>query len=402
MNYDLDNLERLIEEAPEASVPEDYASLKKANKQLKFSIVLTLLTLFFVVLGIWLTFGNYMANFEMNAEKVTSIYEELGEVRNENTNVYLELRKTQTEIMSLYASLENLSDRITVLDPESSSRVKLAVSALSDKLRNHSLVKSAVRKDGELIFEYPEDMVNILIVGSHSGLTDTIMVASVNPKIDEVTLISVPRDMYVNGRKINEIYHHHGVDKLKTALNDILGLQIDEYVAVDLKAFSKAIDLLGGLDIYVEKDITDYNYPTANKGYQTFNLKAGQHHMDGEMAEKYARSRKSTSDFDRARRQQKVIEAIFRKAKELGLADDKTKAVKMYNSLKEYVHTDVDIFSAITYARMFKNYEIERNNVLSNSNYLYSTINAAGSYILLPASGNYDEIKGYVFGLVVE
>lgn len=383
-------------------MPEDYASLKKANKQLKFSIVLTLLTLFFVVLGIWLTFGNYMANFEMNAEKVTSIYEELGEVRNENTNVYLELRKTQTEIMSLYASLENLSDRITVLDPESSSRVKLAVSALSDKLRNHSLVKSAVRKDGELIFEYPEDMVNILIVGSHSGLTDTIMVASVNPKIDEVTLISVPRDMYVNGRKINEIYHHHGVDKLKTALNDILGLQIDEYVAVDLKAFSKAIDLLGGLDIYVEKDITDYNYPTANKGYQTFNLKAGQHHMDGEMAEKYARSRKSTSDFDRARRQQKVIEAIFRKAKELGLADDKTKAVKMYNSLKEYVHTDVDIFSAITYARMFKNYEIERNNVLSNSNYLYSTINAAGSYILLPASGNYDEIKGYVFGLVVE
>ena len=189
---------------------------------------------------------------------------------------------------------------------------------------------------------------------------------------------------------------------MKDALQDILGLKINEYVAVDLKAFPKIIDTLGGIDLYVEKDLMDYNYPTSNKGYQTFSIKAGQYHMDGATAEKYSRSRKSTSDFDRARRQQEVIEALYRKAKEMGLPDDKGKAIETYNILKKDVNTDLDVFSALAYAKMFKNYAVESNNVLTSSNYLYSMIAASGAYVLLPRSGNYDEIKGYVFELVME
>ena len=244
--------------------------------------------------------------------------------------------------------------------------------------------------------------MNFLLIGQNQGLTDTIMVVAINPNTKRITLISVPRDLYVNGRRINEIYHHYGIEKLKDALQDILGLKISEYAAVDLEGFEAAVDVLGGLDIYVDEDIYDYQYPTANKGYQVFNLKAGQYNMDGASALKFARSRKSTSDFDRAERQQKVIEAMLRKVKEMKLQSDKEKAVDFFNTVSDYVHTDMEPISAYTYLKMFKDFQVEKNNVLSSSNYLYSMINASGAYVLLPRSGDYDEIKGYVFELVVE
>ena len=408
MNDELYNLDEHVEQnfyvqpalSEEKSL--EYAELKTANKQLKVSFLAMIITLFLVTLGAWFVFGNYADSFVVNEQKMESIYEELGDVRGENTNVYMELKKTQTELESVQATLENLNDKLGVIGSDGISQIKVDVGLLSKKLRDNSLIKTSAEDDGQVVLEYPEEMLNVLIIGQNQGLTDTIMVASVNPTIEQVTLISVPRDLYVNGRKINEIYHYHGVEKLKSALNDILGLRIDEYAAVDVEAFREAIDLLGGLDIYVEKDITDYSYPTENKGYQVFSLEAGQHHMDGSLAEKYARSRKSTSDFDRARRQQKIIESVFRKIKELKLTENKGKAIEMYNTLDTYVHTNIDVFSALAYARMFKNFEIERNNVLSHSNYLYSMINASGAYILLPRTGNYDEIKAYVFELVVE
>lgn len=405
MNYNDENLDKdLLEQRSRlmSCVPNDSLSFESGNIQLKVSILVTMFTLLVVTVGAWFTFNTHASSFQTSTVKMDSIYNEIGDVRGENTNVYMELKKTQTELASVQASLENLSDRISELDSDEASQIKVDIETLSKKFQNQSLVKSAVQKDGQIVLKYPEDMVNILIVGSNSGLTDTIMVASVNPSTQKITLISVPRDLYVNGRKINAIYTHHGVERLEQALEDILGLKISEYIAVDLKSFPKIIDAIGGVDIYVEKDLADYQYPTANKGYQTFSIAAGQHHMDGDAAEKYSRSRKSTSDFDRAKRQQQVIEALYRKAKELKIADDKTKAIEMYNTLKEYVHTDLDVFSTLAYAKMFKNYEIERNNVLTSSNYLYSMINVSGAYILLPNSGNYDQIKSYVFELVVE
>lgn len=376
--------------------------MSAGSAQLKFSILVTMFTIFAVTVGAWFTFNSHARSFETNTLKMDSIYDEMGDVRGENTNVYTELKKTQTELKSLHAEIENLNDRISLLPSGEAASIKIDIEALTEKFKNQSMIVSAVQEDGQVALEYPENLVNLLIVGSNSNLTDTIMVASINPDTEKITLISVPRDLYVNGRRINEIYYYYGVDKLKQALQDILGLSISEYIAVDIKSFPKIVDTLGGVDVYVEKDLTDYSYPTPNKAYQTFSITAGQHHMDGEMAEKYSRSRKSTSDFDRARRQQQVIEALYRKAKALKLTDNKKDAVKMYNTLKDYVHTDLDIFSALAYIKMFKNFEVERDNVLSSSNYLYSMINAAGAYVLLPASGNYDQIKGYVFELVVE
>lgn len=380
----------------------EYLELKAANRQLKLSVFVMLVAFLAFTVGLWFTFGNYTESFQMNNRKMTSIYEEMGEVRGENTNVYIELKKTQSELESVQAALENLNDKLAGMDSADIAQIKVDVELLSDKFAKDSLIGKAVGSDGQVMLAYPEDMVNVLIIGENQGLTDTIMVAAINPTTQKITLVSVPRDLYVNGRRINAVYAQHGVEKLKQSLQDILGLKIHEYAVVNVNAFSDVVDMLGGIDVYVEKDIYDNQYPNGRGGYQVFSISAGQHHMDGKTALKYARSRKSTSDFDRASRQQQVIEALFRKIRELKLSENKTAALQMYDTMTEHVHTDIDVFSALAYAKMFKNYEIERNNVLTSSNYLYSMINAAGAYILLPSAGNYDQIKTYVFELVVE
>lgn len=401
MNYNAYNLEQQLKERRrelQQYVPQE----PSPAAQLKVSIGMMMVTLFAVTVGMWFTFQSHAHTFQTNTLKMDSIYEEMGDVRGENTSVYAELQKTQVELASMHAALENLNDRISGLDSDQAAQIKVDIADLSKKFADTTLIKSSVDSSGQVMLEYPEDMVNILLVGENQGLTDTMMVAAVNPDTEKITLISVPRDLYVNGRKINSVYYHYGIDKLKQSLSDILGLKIHEYVVVDVHAFPAVVDVLGGVDIYVDKALYDNQYPNGRGGYQVVDISSGQHHMDGEMALTYARSRKSTSDFDRARRQQAVIQSLYRKVKELDLAHNKTKAIEMYNTVKEYVHTDLDVFSAIAYAKMFRGYEVEHNNVLSNTNYLYSMINASGAYVLLPNAGNYDEIKSYVFELVVE
>ncbi len=372
------------------------------TSQIKLSLYILGFSLLVLALGVWFVMGRYSDIFHTNNFQMGSLYTEVGDARGENERVYNELKKTQSELKATMAVLENINDKLSTIEGEDVSQIKVDVDALSEKLSKNPLIARAVDKEGEVILEYPEEVMNFLLIGQNQGLTDTIMVVAINPNTKRITLISVPRDLYVNGRRINEIYHHYGIEKLKDALQDILGLKISEYAAVDLEGFEAAVDVLGGLDIYVDEDIYDYQYPTANKGYQVFNLKAGQYNMDGASALKFARSRKSTSDFDRAERQQKVIEAMLRKVKEMKLQSDKEKAVDFFNTVSDYVHTDMEPISAYTYLKMFKDFQVEKNNVLSSSNYLYSMINASGAYVLLPRSGDYDEIKGYVFELVVE
>jgi len=175
---------------------------------------------------------------------------------------------------------------------------------------------------------------NILLLGmggkNHPGgmLTDTMIVLSINYSEKKIGLISVPRDLWVpipgfGSAKINEAYADG--EKNNTAqkttggggtlasrtVENILGIPIHYYVSADFDGFKKAVDTLGGVDIYVEKPIYDPFYPAANMiNYDPFKIDAGQHHMDGALALKYARSRETTSDFDRSRRQQQVMSAM--------------------------------------------------------------------------------------------
>ncbi|HYC79446.1 MAG TPA: LCP family protein [Candidatus Binatia bacterium] len=189
--------------------------------------------------------------------------------------------------------------------------------------------------------------VNVLLLGmggpGHEGpyLTDTIMVASFNTNTKEVVFTSIPRDFLVQlqGRgfnKINAAYAYAEMDEQGTggqaaivAAEKITGMTIPYYAAVDFKGFVKAVDHVGGLEINVERTFTDSQYPNYNYGYIppiTFNK--GVHHMNGETALIFARSRKGNngegSDFARSERQKKIMVAFKEEIYKLGVTDIKT------------------------------------------------------------------------------
>src|SRR3989339_1759318 len=178
---------------------------------------------------------------------------------------------------------------------------------------------------------------NFLIIGTggayHDGpdLTDTIIVTSLDQDNETLSMISIPRDFYIVNdvkgipdSKINETYYYakkhfndplKGLEYFKSKVEELSNLKIQYYIKIDFSGFEKIIDALGGIDVDVPESIYDPYYPKEGTIYfETFSIKAGQQHMDGKTALEYARSRETSSDFDRSRRQHEIIYAIKEKA----------------------------------------------------------------------------------------
>ncbi len=264
---------------------------------------------------------------------------------------------------------------------------------------------------------------NILLAGiggeGHDGgnLTDTIIVASIDYDKKMVSMLSIPRDLYVKsgklqtGERINQIYSvgkskinsQAGMEALTEIASGITGLKIDYYAKVDFSGFEKIVDSIGGVDVVVEKDIYDPYYPLGETThYQTFSIKAGPQHLDGATALKYARSRKTTSDFDRAKRQQQLLTAIKEKALSLNILTDPSKIQAIYDSLKDSVETNFTVDEIIQLAKISKDFGKENisTHVLSDDptscgGFLYTPAREyfSGAFVLLPAGKNYDSIN---------
>ncbi len=187
-----------------------------------------------------------------------------------------------------------------------------------------------------LIDEANQDIVNILLIGAatnnpnNPGLTDSLMILSINRTAGVVSAVSIPRDLYVyldrfKMQKINTAYFYgeeNRVDGFKVLTDAVLynlGLKIDYYVRVNYTGFGDIIDSLGGINITVDCVIRDWKLksPELDKqvadNYEIFTLDIGRWHMDSELALWYVRSRKTSSDLDRGRRQQDMLRAIWRK-----------------------------------------------------------------------------------------
>lgn len=201
--------------------------------------------------------------------------------------------------------------------------------------------------------------INVLIVWyawEHergSFLTDTIMLASFDPTLWAVTFLSIPRDTYViydNWRKgkINGVYRSKYLetdgdeDKAAMALarkvEEITDVPISYYMMINFDGFTEFIDTLGWIDVQVKQTIHDPYFPWPHNSYKTFHIDAWPQHLDGATALKYARSRKTTSDFSRALRQQQVIEWVIKK---LVSANALSKAKSLYNKFKDVIQTNI-------------------------------------------------------------
>ncbi len=281
------------------------------------------------------------------------------------------------------------------------------------------LVESSDRKlKGE-----EDDRINILLLGIDKGadLSDTIMIASIKPSVPDVALISVPRDLTVpfegHGRpKVNAIHAYaerqeegSGGEVAAEVLGDIFDIPIHYYARANFEGFENIIDIMGGIDIYVEETLEDHRYPIKGREdhedyYSRFEhlyIEEGWHHMDGEIALKYVRSRHAQgaqgSDFARARRQQQVLSAIKENFDSTNILLKPSLIMDVMNELGSSVKTNMEVWEMIRLWNIGK--EVDAGNIkrevlepgpqgLVNSYYSTST-----GYILLPRDNSFREIQ---------
>ena len=189
-----------------------------------------------------------------------------------------------------------------------------------------NLFSSAISADDGLVAEKekkPEDVTkNYLILGvderdGDNGRSDTIIVLSMNLAQKRIGLISIPRDSIFaipqHGEdKINHAYTYGGVKFTKQAIETRFNLKIDNYVIFNFTNFKHMIDILGGVDVNVEKNMY-YRDPYDGQDGLVIDLQKGLQHLDGEKAMEYVRYRDEEGDIGRVGRQQKFLNAFLNK-----------------------------------------------------------------------------------------
>ncbi len=313
-----------------------------------------------------------------------------------------------------------------------------------------------------------EGRVNILLLGigggRHDGanLTDTIMVAGYDPKTHRVDLISLPRDLWnmKYKAKINTLYQtgldqHNEFGIVQEEISAILGTEIPYSLRVDFGGFVKAIDLLEGIDVDVQKAFDDYEYPiegkeedlcgyreeqieiTAEKGkelnvpegkrkvliapdgkiatdsstlqypcrFEHIHFVKGLTHMDGMTALKFVRSRHGTgdegSDFARSKRQQLVIQSARSKALSLGTLTDPKKLVDLASAFGNSISSNIPQAKYLPFMNAIKQTETITSHVidLSNEENLLihpDPLDYGGGWVVIPPKNDYSRIHQYV------
>lgn len=295
--------------------------------------------------------------------------------------------------------------------------------------------------------------------GKHEGglLTDSIMLAKIDPRAQEISLISIPRDLWVpmpiNGdeyiyKKINEAYAIGSDDKkypskkveytgnagggemAKKVIENVVGFKIDYFASIDFDGFIKIIDILGGVDVKIIRTFEDPFYPieenindTCGKSeeemkaleatmsgekleqqylcrYENLHFEKGIQHLDGKTALKFARSRHSTNDggdFNRANRQKLVLTAIKDKVINISFV---SKIIPTLQTLTRHIKTDIDISTMtelVAKIPEISKYEIISIN-LTDQNVLKNSVASTKQFILTPNSGenNWNEVRLFI------
>lgn len=189
------------------------------------------------------------------------------------------------------------------------------------------------------------NVVNLVFLGSDQRpnsfgfRTDVMMIVSLDTEEGTATLISIPRDLYVyqpgwRVDRINTADPRGGPDLMAMTLLYNFGVEIHHYVRVNFSGFTSAVDSLGGIDVQVGRSLSD------RCGRTHYAYVPGVYHMDGWTALCYVRMRKATSDFDRLRRQQEVVLAMFSRLLTL---DGLRRAPELFAQMQGLVQTDITL-----------------------------------------------------------
>jgi len=313
-------------------------------------------------------------------------------------------------------------------------RVWSAIHAISPRAQPQDLIALVQAKSdepGSVGWKIKHDeRINILLLGyggpGHDGpyLTDSIMLLSIRPGTREAIMISVPRDLWVkipalpgNGfmtGKLNSAYaigtdHNNypnvrnewktstgGGDLAAATVSQVTGQPIDYWVGVDFKAFRDLVNALGGVRVNVPTMLDDPYFPAGEStGMMRVHFDTGWQQFDGERALEYARSRETTSDFDRSRRQQLVMLAVRQRVFSLNAIP---RMLSLLGALQDNVRTNLrpgDMQQLADLAGKIKDQDIRRV-AIDTSNLLRSGTSSNGQYILEPLDPTYGALHRYL------
>lgn len=252
-------------------------------------------------------------------------------------------------------------------------------------------------RDGALV---PPNNINILLLGTDqrpgavNWRTDSIILLSINQIEKTVGMLTIPRDLYVDipsigKQRINtadfygEYYKYPGggPNLIKTTIEQNLGVRVHYYVRGGFDAFRKATDILGGVDVDVDCPLYEQDFYD-DYGHATLNFQPGMQTMDGVTALRYARSRYTTNDYDRSRRQRKVILAMWDKASSLNLLP---KWPQLYQEMSGSIQTDLSPTEMAALAYIGTQLKMDRIKSRAIDNRVAQPyITPEGAWVLLP------------------
>jgi LCP family protein required for cell wall assembly len=268
--------------------------------------------------------------------------------------------------------------------------------------------------------------VNILLLGTggpgHEGadLTDTIMLASIDPVNHTTALLSIPRDLWVKipgdgYQKINAAYAYgkeqsrqksesgkdaDGLKLLDKTISPVIGIPIHYHAVVNFQAFKQTVDSLGGVSFYVPDTLYDPTIAWENHGNSYIATKGNQS-FNGAKALLYARSRETSSDFARGQRQRQLMVAIKDKAFSAGTFSNPVKISGLLSSLGNNIYTDFslnDIMRLYQIMGKTSNSSITSLDLVTPPHDLLTTGNMNGLSVVEPKAGlfDYDAMTNYV------
>lgn len=214
-----------------------------------------------------------------------------------------------------------------------------------------------------------DSYTNILIMGLDDGVdasgqagqrADTIVMLSYNNNTGQVNFLTIPRDTWVEvpGQgthdRIGAVYASGGAPGMVRAVNALTGTSVHQYVAVNMKTFADILDVLGGVNLYVEVDM-DYDDP---EGGTAIHLKQGYQHLDGAQAVSYLRYRGTDlGDLGRVERQQKFLRTFY---DHLLQFDTVPKLPQVAEIIRNHVETSAEIFDSAHLANVFRHMSTDR------------------------------------------
>jgi len=272
-------------------------------------------------------------------------------------------------------------------------------------------------------FSQINGQTNFLLLGvngsnaADADLTDTIIFASVNWQKNQVSLISLPRDIWIKGleTKINAVYHYGGFPLIKKTVSEILGQRVDFVFVLNFSGFEKFINALGGVEVEVVNSFDDPLFPIPGKEndwcngdrefkcrYELVHFEKGSQIMDGATALKYVRSRHAEgeegTDFARAARQQQLLKGLKNTflSQKIYLKPGELK--ELWQVVQNNLQTD---FSGKSYGSGLWLLSGLRTGgihsfILEDDLLIHPKTHYSKQWVLEPKGGNWDEVKKFV------